>query len=181
MLTSEKQIHKQLVKDYKKEFRNFLLTSRFNNSTWSENQQYRKNHLNENNCIYCSPDKITADIPSDSIIFVLEMNNDTNKIMGIGLIRNHPIVNKYYVYENGDYNRYNYIGKNHIDRENMTEEEDKVMQVFDILCFTGNRHSKRGRGLKSFPTDMLYRCSKKLDLVKFIANMFKIRISNKNI
>jgi hypothetical protein len=61
----------------------------------------------------------------------------------------------------------------------VNEEEEKVMQIFDILCFTGNRHMKRGQGLKSFPVDMLYRCSKKLDLVKFIGNMFKIRLAQK--
>jgi hypothetical protein len=108
------------------------------------------------------------------------MNNDTNKIMGIGMIRNHPVLNKFFVYDNGNYNRYVYIGKNRISRTDMSEEEEKVMQIFDILCFQGNRHMKRGQGLKSFPVDMLYRCSKKLDLVKFIGNMFKIRLATKN-
>jgi ribosomal protein S13 len=180
MLPYEKQIHKQLVTDFKKEFRNFLLTSRFNNSTWSENEEFRKLHPTFN-CIYCSPDPIAQNIPSDSVVFILEMNNDTNKIMGIGMIRNHPILNKYSVYDNGNYNRYVYTGKHRINREMMSEEEEQIMKIFDILCFKGNRHMKRGQGLKSFPVDMLYRCSKKLDLVKFIANMFKIRLSCKNI
>jgi len=179
ILPYEKKIHKQLVSDYKKEFRNFLLTSRFNNNTWSENEKFRTTHPNFN-CIYCSPDPITQNIPVDSVIFILEMNNDTNKIMGIGMIRNHPVLNKFFVYDNGNYNRYVYIGKNRISRTDMSEEEEKVMQIFDILCFQGNRHMKRGQGLKSFPVDMLYRCSKKLDLVKFIGNMFKIRLATKN-
>ena len=105
------------------------------------------------------------------------MNNETNSILGIGMVRNHPIFNKFHVYENGNYNRYVYAGKTRIDRNEMTAEEDLIMQVFDILCFRGNRHMKRGQGLKSFPPDMLYRCSKKLDLVKFINNMFKTRLS----
>jgi hypothetical protein len=61
----------------------------------------------------------------------------------------------------------------------MTEEEDHIMQVFDILCFKGNQHMKRGQGLKTFPIDMLYKCSHRLDLVKFIAEMFKSRIHAK--
>jgi len=175
----EKNVHKQLVLEYKMQFRNFLLTSRFNNSTWAENEQFR--HQNQNiKCIYCSPDPIAQNIPIDSILFILEMNNDTNKIMGIGMVRNHPKLNAYYVYEYGNYNRYIYAGKNRISRSEMTEEEEKVMQIFDILCFKGNCHMKRGQGLKSFPIDMLYRCSKKLDLVKFIGNMFKIRLATKN-
>jgi hypothetical protein len=175
ILPYEKKIQKQLVADYKKELRNFLLTSRFNNQTWCENEEYRKRNSNIK-CIYCSPDKIAQNIPIDAITFILEMNNDTNKIMGIGMVRNHPIMNKFHVYENGNYNRYVYVGKNRIGRESMTEEEEKVMQVFDVLCFKGNQHMKRGKGITSFPIDMLYRCSKKLDLVKFISQMFKNRI-----
>lgn len=175
MLPYEKQIHNIKLQDYKKEFRHFLLTSRFNNQTWQENELYRKTH-SQLTCVYCSPEPITANIPIDSINFVLEMNNDTNKILGIGMVKNHPILNKYHVYDNGNYNRYVYIGKTRIDRTEMTEDEERIMKVFDILCFTGNKHMKRGQGLKSFPADMLYRCSKILDLVKFIRDMFKNRI-----
>jgi hypothetical protein len=177
--TAEK-IHKKQLNDYKKQFRNYLLTSRFNNQTWDENSQYRNKH-NQIGCIYCSPDPITQRIPNDSILFILEMNNETNRIMGIGMVRNHPVFNKFHVYENGNYNRYVYAGKTRIDRCEMTEEENRIMQIFDILCFSGNRHMKRGQGLKSFPTDMLYRCSKKFDLVKFISEMFKKRIILKNV
>jgi hypothetical protein len=106
------------------------------------------------------------------------MNNDTNKILGVGMVRNHPFVQKYQVYKNGNYNRYVYVGKTRIDRTQMSEMEEKVMQVFDILCFSGNQHMKRGQGLKSFPADMLYRCSKRMDLVQFIGEMFKTRLQS---
>ena len=166
---------KKYVTEYKKEFRHFLLTSRFNDRTWIENNNYRSTHSGIN-CIYCSPSPITETIPIDSIVFILEMNNDANKIIGIGMVRNHPYVNKYSVYENGNYNRYVYKGKIRIDRNDMTEEEERIMNVFDILCFKGNKHMKRGQGLKLFPTEMLYRCKDKLDLVQFIKDMFKRRI-----
>jgi hypothetical protein len=173
---STKQNFKKYVVDYKKNFRHFLLTSRFNNETWNENNNYRSRNPNIN-CIYCSPDPISRNIPIDSIAFILEMNNDTNKIIGIGMIRNHPQINKFSVYNDGNYNRYTYSGKIRIDRNNMTEEEDRIMKVFDILCFTGNTHMKRGQGLKSFPVDMLYRCSVKMDLVQFVREMFKKRLT----
>jgi hypothetical protein len=104
------------------------------------------------------------------------MDNDNNKILGIGMVRNKPSIKKHCVYENGNYNRNVYVGNMRIDRVDMTEEEDTIMRVFDILCFTGNRHMKRGQGLKSFPTDILYRCSKKIDLVSFVTDMFKQRV-----
>lgn len=180
IIPTEEKIHKTQVKNYKSQLRNFILTSRFNDNTWSENKSYRTSH-SQIECIYCSPDPISQAIPSDSVMFILEMNNDSNKIMGIGLVRNHPTLNKHYVYENGNYNRYVYTGKHRIDRSTMTEKEEQIMKFFDILCFTGNRHMKRGQGLKSFPTDILYRCSKKVDLVKFVSEMFKSRITQQRI
>lgn len=104
------------------------------------------------------------------------MNNDTNKIIGIGLIRNQTINGKLNVYSKGNYNRYTFIGRKRIDRSEMSEEEDLVMSIFDILCFRGNTHMKRGQGLKSFPTELIYRLSKQVDLIKYIGNMFKYRL-----
>ena len=175
LIITKDKIHRKLLNEYKKQFRNYLLTSRFNNQTWTENTQYRKRNT-QLGCVYCAPGPITQNIPNDSILFILEMNNDTNSIVGIGMVRNRPIFNKYRVYENGNYNRYVYAGKTRIDRSEMSDEEQTIMQIFDILCFRGNRHMKRGQGLKSFPTDMLYRCSRKMDLVKFISEMFKKRL-----
>jgi hypothetical protein len=59
----------------------------------------------------------------------------------------------------------------------MTAEENRMISVFDTLCFKGNKHMKRGQGLKAFPTDMLYRMSPVVDLVKFIGQMFKDRMT----
>jgi hypothetical protein len=179
-IPTDEKIHKTHVKDYKSQLRNFLLTSRFSDDTWNENKNYRNSH-SQIGCIYCSPDPISQSIPNDVPMFILEMNNDTNTIMGVGLVRNHPVLSKHFVYENGNYNRYVYVGKHRIDRSTMTEKEEQIMKVFDILCFTGNRHMKRGQGLKSFPTDILYRCSKLVDLVKFISEMFKSRITQQRI
>jgi hypothetical protein len=172
------QIKNKKIKDFKLEQRHYLLTSRFNNETWNENQQYRMKH-NTIGCIYCTPEQISQSIPIDAITFILEMNNDTNKIIGIGMVRNRPICDKYYVYKEGNYNRFVYVGKTRISRCDMTEEEEEVMKVFDILCFKGNKHMKRGHGLKSFPIEILYKCSKRLNLVNFISEMFKKRLIQK--
>jgi hypothetical protein len=172
MLTEEQIKRNQLV-EYKKQQRYFLLTSRFNNHTKKENEDYRRLH-HINGSIYCSPGKISVDIPNDANAFILEMNNDTNKIMAVGWIKNHPLIGKYYVYEENNYNRYVYRGKR-IARDEMTQKEEMIMKVFDILCFTGNRHMKRGQGLTSFPIELLYKYREKLDLVEFIKNMFKKR------
>lgn len=181
------QQEKQQFKIFLKNRRQFLLTSRFgsykkNNiifNTWEENLQFRKKHPNIG-CVYGSPDKISKIIPPDSILFILEMNNDINKIMGIGMVKNHPVTGRHSTYKDGNFNRFTFLGKYRIDRENMTEEEEKIMKAFDILCFTGNQHLKRGKGITAYPPQMLYNCIKIIDLVDFISNMFKTRFSNKN-
>lgn len=170
-------LEKKQINEYKKQQQRYLLTSRFNNNTYRENEKYReRNREKKIGCIYCSPDPISQAIPLESIMYILEMNNDLNKIIGVGMVRNKPVSNKHRVYDNGNYNRYVYIGNNRIGRDEMSEEEELIMQVFDILCFTGNKHMKRGQGLKSFPIEMLYRCKQRLDIVEFIGKMFKKRL-----
>lgn len=163
------------LQQYHSSKKNILTTTRFNNETWNENTNYRTKIQNIA-CIYPTPEENSKKISENAILFVLEMNNDTNQIMGIGMVRNHAIAKKYRVYSNESYNRYAYLGKNRIDRSSMTQEEERIMKVFDILCFTGSRHMKRLQGIKAFPIDMLYRCSKILDLVDFISQMFKRRL-----
>ena len=88
-----------------------ILTSRFNNDTWDENCKYREKNVTIS-CVYGSPQRIAEKVPLNSIVFVIEMNNQTNKIMGIGLIRNSISIDKYYrVYNTGNYNRYVYMSK----------------------------------------------------------------------
>lgn len=171
-----KKTNKNILNTFQESYNYVLMTTRFNNKTWQENVEYRKRH-SKIGCIYGSPEPISQSIGYDTIMFTLEMNNEENKIKGIGMVRNKAICEKYYIYENGNYNRYVYLGKYRIAREEMSEEEEKLMQAFDILCFTGKRHVKRGQGLRKFPMDMLYKCSKKIDILKYISNMFKKRMN----
>jgi len=52
-----------------------LATTRFTNKTWNENKKWREKN-NWKGCIYGSPLKIGEKIIEESIVFVLEMNND---------------------------------------------------------------------------------------------------------
>lgn len=162
------------LREYHKSLRTILTTTRFNNATWKENKMYRDLHDLSKGCIYGTPEQLSAKIvEKDRPIIVLEMNNDSNKIMGIGLIRGQVHIKKHHIYSNEDYNRYAYIGKYRIDREDMSKEEDETMKVFDQLCFKGNRHQKRLKGIKSFPVDLLYQHSKTVDLVDFVSKTLK--------
>jgi hypothetical protein len=169
------QSQKTALKIYMKNQRKYLLTSRFNNETAAYNANFRKNNK-ISGCIYGAPGPLNKKIPQDASVFILEMNNDTNKIMGIGLIRNHPRLG-YKLYEYNNYNRFIYKGKYRIDRTEMTPEEENIMKAFDYLCFNGVNHMKRGQGLLSFPVEMLVRIQNVIDLVETISEMFRSRIA----
>ena len=85
-----------------------IVTSRFNNETRDANYVYRQKHNFA--CMYCSPLELSPKIPYNTPVFVIEMNNSTNKIEGIGLIKNKLETGKYYkVHEDGNNNRYIYV------------------------------------------------------------------------
>ena len=162
------------VNEYRKQLKHIILTSRFSTDTLLENAVFRQRNPSAG-CVYCSPTSITHKIPADMVLFVLEMNNTTNKIVGVGMVKNQAICNKYKVYYNISYNRYVYLGRKRISREDMTEEEEEIMKVFDTMCFKGASNMKRGQGLTTFPVELLYKVSKIKDLVDFVTHMFKRR------
>ena len=150
-----------------------LASSRFTDDTWMENRKFCEEYKKKT--AYCCPIPISAKIPYDALVGVLEMNNDTNRILGIGLIHNRT-VHKTWIYEDGNYNRNTYISKRRIDRSEMTEDEEKIMQILDQYCFKGNGHLKRGQGITSFPVKYLFDSfEKEIDLLQEIRNMFNSR------
>lgn len=161
------------IREYRLRGNSTIVTTRFNEKTFNENKLYREHCMSPKpGCIYTASHPIAVNVPLDKEIFVLEMNNETNRIMGIGLIYNIPIYNKYKVHDNSKYNVFSYVGKFRIDRNDMCENENDIMKVFDILCFKGKRNLKRLKGIKRFPIDMLYNCKDILDIVSFVHDMF---------
>lgn len=171
-----RKIIRQKIRNFCNERKNYIVTTRFNNKTFQENTYYRINN-GKYNCIYCAPEPITQKIPYDSVLFVIEMNNELNKTMGIGLVRNHPRVNKFSIYENKSYCRYTYVGSTRIDRTDMEEDEEEIMELLDLFCFKGNKHMKRGQGIRSFPVEILFELQQEdsIDIHKLISEMFKTR------
>jgi len=168
----------QKVRIFQKTLKHTLATTRFNNSTWEENCKIRRTNPVAK-CIYAAPIQISSRIAPDSNLFVLEMNNDKDKIMGIGLIKNHPVPGKYAVHSVPNYNRFVYIGKWRIDREEMSELELVIMKLLDAICFHGTNHSKRGQGIMAMPIKLQYKSHiLGLNLNDFICNMFKSRMNN---
>lgn len=162
---------------YQKSLKHTLATTRFNDFTWEENCKMRQ--LNPvAKCIYAAPIQITSRIRFDSNVFVIEMNNQKDQITGIGLIKNHPVAGKYTVHSIPNYNRFVYIGKWRIDREDMTENELDILRLLEAICFRGTNHSKRGQGITALPIKLQYKsCTLGLDLIESICDMFKKRMN----
>jgi len=171
------------VYEYMQTMKSFLATTRFNNSTWSENQHFLTHSPSDVldpkiKCVYSCSVVLSGHVPLDSSIFVLEMNNETNQIEGIGLIRHKPPhFRKYHMYSQEKYNEYSYQGAHHIRRADITEDEQIHWKHLETYCFKGRRHQKRMTGIKLFPADILYehKMSADCDLVQVIATMFKTR------
>ena len=69
-----------------------VVTTRFNKETLNSNYEYREKRGFK--CMYCCPLELSPKILYNTPVFVIEMNNSTNKIEGIGLIKNKPETKK---------------------------------------------------------------------------------------
>jgi len=135
-----------------------MLTTRFTTETYSENKRYCEN--NSIKCIYNGSLPISDKLPYQDY-YILEMNNTTNKIMGIGQISKklQPTVQ---IYTYRYYNRYTYKGikyasleNENIENLNITDEEKTKIKILikeiEKKIFYGKGHIKRGSSITSFP------------------------------
>ncbi len=156
-----------------------IVTGRYNNETWEATQQYRQKKGLK--CIYAPPCRLSPMIDLNSPVFVIEMNNDTNEIMGIGLIKNKLITDKIYkVQKDTNCNRYIYIGEYHISREMLEDYNPELVYVLDHILFKGYTHSKRGSGLTKIPEKVLeLEICENIDIKKEIRKIFVYHFRDK--
>jgi hypothetical protein len=125
-----------------------LASTRFNNSTLAENMAYREKMAAEAVVYYGSLIKVHKKISVGAFMFVFEMNNDTNQIEGISLVRNTLVLDKKHrIYSNDDYNRYTYKGIHWLSRKQIMELDPGLVETFDRILFKGKTHMKRACGI----------------------------------
>lgn len=175
-----------------------LVVSRFNNEHLEMNRCFRNKH--NIGCIYGTPLTLNQ-FNLGEVVFVIEMNINTNQVEGVGLILN--IVKtgpQYNMYGDYNYNRYVYCGKYRIDRTDMEdltliarhytedlenprrEETVNLLEVLDNLLFKGKSHMKRGSYFSRITDKLLLRrgvtCKKMQDaIIQAFVDKFKITIS----
>lgn len=130
-----------------------LVSTRFNNETFQENVNYRERK--RITCIYCSPQPMSPKIELESLVLVVEMNNSTNQIEGIGLIKNQHESKVYNVYDTRNFNRYIFKGDYRISREELLRNQEKIVEILDHILFKGKTHLKRGSGFTTIPEKLL--------------------------
>jgi len=129
-----------------------LVSNRFTDATWQANEAYRKKH-NIEGCLYGSPQRLCTRIHVNGLLHVIEMNNTQNKIMGIGIVRNMIQLDKYYgIYEDGNYNRYIFKGKYHLNRDELPKQ---LVDGLEHILFKEKTHMKRGSGMTIVPERLL--------------------------
>jgi len=135
-----------------------IATTRFSDYTFIENREWRENKK-VNGCIYGTPIKVTSKIEEGVPMFVIEMNNDRNRIEGIGFMINELRSDNYKkrIHANQNMNRYIYEGMYRIDKSQiMNEYHKKVIWVLEMLLFKGAKHSKRSIGITKLPSWLKY-------------------------
>ena len=133
-----------------------FLTTRFTDETLSENISFRRH--NNIPCIYNVAVPISDQHPYKDL-YVIEMNNSQNVIVGIGIITK-KICPRERIYTDPSYNRYTYKGKYYIPRE---EIPPWMIDELEEKLFYGKGHMKRGKSMTKFPDKWL-----KKDYYEFI-------------
>ena len=125
-----------------------FLTTRFTEETLQQNLRFREN--NNIACIYNVIVPISDKHPYKDL-YILEMNNTTNKLMGIGIITK-KIWPREPVYSDPSYNRYTYKGTRHICAADLPAT---MVQELEEKLFYGRGHLKRGKSITQFPDKWL--------------------------
>lgn len=133
----------------------FIMSTRFSNETYEQNRLYRElNGIQE--YIYCQRIQIKSQIPLNTLLYLVEMNNSTNQILGIGLIKNFIVTDKCHkVYSSNDLNRYIYKTNYRLDREELLSNPS-LLVALETICFKGKTHLKRIPGISVIPDKLLF-------------------------
>ena len=139
-------------------------------------------------CVYGSPIPVKHAVRGSAWMIVLEMQNDANKIVGIGLVKNSPnLPSVPTLHSSGSngckkpsvYNCGIYQGAYRIDllsnEIELTREEQLVIKMLELALFYGANHSKRGKGICELPKHVASLYDFKECLKQLVQRFIKIK------
>tara|TARA_Y100000389_G_scaffold197561_1_gene232384 strand:+ start:3520 stop:3993 length:474 start_codon:yes stop_codon:yes gene_type:complete len=127
-----------------------LCVTRFTDETNKQRSQWKTDNKFIGT-IYGTPVKINNTIVPEDTIIVLEMNNTTNKIEGIGVIKNKLYNKKCKIYNDNNYNRYIYKSNYIFNIDQLDRNEIELLIKIENILFYGRSNYKRGQGIQRLP------------------------------
>ena len=121
-----------------------ILLTRFSDDTFTQNQRWKERNKWKG-CVYGARNSCVENWEGS---IVIEMNNDSNRIIGLGIITgvipDSSRSKAWKIYDENKYNQLVYYGKERTSLGDLSALEDSVILVLERLLFTGKSHSKRG-------------------------------------
>ncbi len=116
----------------------------FNNKTLQQNRDWKK-EKEWNGAVYGFQYFIPDKIPYNTYLYIIEMNNDTNQIVGIGFIKKQQHTEwRSRIYKDcQDYNRFVIKSKYHRNRQFLLNKNKKLVFYLENILFKGRSHLKR--------------------------------------
>ena len=128
----------------------YVATTRFSTETLLQSRA-------ANDKCYYSP-RLLSQIPMGQTVAVIEMNNDTNQVIGIGfIVKSIGFHDRKATYTRAWYNRVRYPQVARLDRAELdvdvetTEGPFNFLLLLEEVCFRGATHSKRSSGITLLP------------------------------
>jgi hypothetical protein len=148
-----------------------IFTTRFNTDTYNENIEARE--FCDFDCAYGSPNKI-KNIKIGDPLYMIEMNNETNRIEGIGHIHNKSLKYPPKIYRPSydDCNTYVYTGDHHITREDIYRLFPDIIDKLENKLFKGKGNQKRGKGFSRLSAKIYSETFTESDLASAIKQTF---------
>jgi hypothetical protein len=142
-----------------------IASTRFNNATYAENMACREKTGEP--VLYGSSIRIHEKYSIGCTMFVCEMNNEENKIEGIGVIKNQSVHDKKYkIYSESDYNRVIYRGAYWLSRDQLLSMDPELIEILDKMLFKGKSHLKRQSGVTVVTEKLTKKWEQDLDHLK---------------
>ena len=151
-----------------------VVCTRFTNGTWGENCRWRERR-GHTGCAYGSPIEVSAGIPALTPIYVIELNIESNRVEGVGMIRKTPPISTLEepsarIYRCQHFSRYAYLGKVRVDRSDWLWDQCEMIWRLEEQLVKGSRHLKRGLGFTKLPDRIMK--NKELRVLRTLHGMF---------
>ena len=156
-----------------------IYTTRFTTETYEENRAYKQNILDGfQGSLYSTTLPFPVNASLSKYFFVLDMNNTTNKLMGVGFVKNILAKDqKIRVHKRQGFNLNIFKSDFYISLDSMGSLEKGgrslwktyIAKEFETYLFYGKSHMKRGGAFTRFPLKKMEYKHLKFLLMLFVA------------